>query len=337
MDGSFSPNSLPPFLAAQGIDTWGIDYGWSLVPESETNFAFMENWGIQRDIDDLEQALSFARTTRAQTGSDAGRLVLLGFSLSASTAYALLNEETHLSCNERQVRGYIPVDGIFTTNDPSTESGACGSEKIYKINGPQKKVYADNSGVFTEQLAKSAIANPGGASSVFPDLNNLQVVLVEGATQWLLVPQIPPFGHYVAGVFGAGGITTTPIGFHYTDVTLYEDVLAELPPYMPVQVDIDLYATVCGNAPHAFTDNLSEIKVPVFYIGAAGGEGNLGLFTLSQLGSSDIQSDIVSFYPPAQYALDYGHNDLFYAANASSVLWPKMASWLLSHKTDVCE
>src|SRR5260370_28682906 len=78
--GGSSPDSLPVFLARRGVDVWGIDLGWTLVPHNTTDFTFMRDWGLQRDIDDLEQALSFALSVRTQTGSPHNRLVLLGWS-----------------------------------------------------------------------------------------------------------------------------------------------------------------------------------------------------------------------------------------------------------------
>jgi len=51
-----TPNSMPVFLARRGVDVWGIDLGWTLVPSNTTDFTFMQDWGLQRDIDDLEQA-----------------------------------------------------------------------------------------------------------------------------------------------------------------------------------------------------------------------------------------------------------------------------------------
>jgi hypothetical protein len=50
MGGTHSPQSLPVYLASQGIDVWGSDYGWALVPLSEADFTFMKDWGLQRDI-----------------------------------------------------------------------------------------------------------------------------------------------------------------------------------------------------------------------------------------------------------------------------------------------
>ncbi len=92
--GGSSPDSLPVFLARRGVDVWGIDLGWTLVPSGTTDFRFMRHWGLQRDIDDLEQALSFARSVRTQTGSPHNQLVLLGWSYGGWIGFALLNQES---------------------------------------------------------------------------------------------------------------------------------------------------------------------------------------------------------------------------------------------------
>jgi len=89
--GTSSPDSLPVFLARRGVDVWGIDFGWTLVPADTTDFTFMRHWGLQRDIDDLEQALSFARSVRTQTGSPGNRLILLAWSRGGWIGYGLLN------------------------------------------------------------------------------------------------------------------------------------------------------------------------------------------------------------------------------------------------------
>src|SRR5688572_19315740 len=69
------PNrNLPVFLASNGIDVWGIDFGWSLAPSSTTDFSFMRNWGIERDARDLGVALAIARGIRFATNEGAGKM-----------------------------------------------------------------------------------------------------------------------------------------------------------------------------------------------------------------------------------------------------------------------
>jgi hypothetical protein len=53
---------------------------------------------------------------------------------------------------------------------------------------------------------------------------------------------------------------------------------------------------------------------------------------LTLLGSKDIQSFIVSFYPPDQAALDFAHTVLFDAGNALEVVWSKILQWLQDHE-----
>ncbi|CAD7782394.1 hypothetical protein DMNBHIDG_03069 [Candidatus Methanoperedenaceae archaeon GB37] len=57
-----------------------------------------------------------------------------------------------------------------------------------------------------------------------------------------------------------------------------------------------------------YDDYLSEINIPVFYVGAAGGFGEYGIYTVTLLGSTDKKTLIVQLYPPEAVALDYGHS-----------------------------
>jgi hypothetical protein len=65
--------ALPVFLARNGVDVWGIDFRWSLVPGDLTDYSFMADWGIATDARDLGVALGLARLTRGLTGAGAVR------------------------------------------------------------------------------------------------------------------------------------------------------------------------------------------------------------------------------------------------------------------------
>jgi hypothetical protein len=41
--------TLPVFLAQNGVDVWGIDFRWTLVPATVTDFSFMQGWDLQQD------------------------------------------------------------------------------------------------------------------------------------------------------------------------------------------------------------------------------------------------------------------------------------------------
>jgi hypothetical protein len=333
MNADKPTQSLAVYLASNGVDVWGIDYGWALAPLSEADFTFMQNWGLQRDIDDLEAAIGFARVIRAATEGDGGRLALLGFSFSGGTGFALINQEAKRSCRARQVNAYIPIDFAFLTNDPSTQAASCGGESFLRQYVSQGNYY-DDSGSYYEIIGNLAQTDPNGLSSVLPPYTNLQSSLVLGAAPWLFEELIPPYGHYVAGEFGPGGIDSIPIGLQYSSVSTWNKALASTTPYQPILEEAELAGITCGDANPSYSDSLSLVRIPVLYIGAAGGEGDLGLYTLTELGSRDIQHDIVSFYPSDEAWLDYGHFDLMSADNAKDVVWSRILHWLQDHEED---
>src|SRR6266481_3243705 len=158
--GGSSPDSMPVFLARRGVDVWGIDLGWTLVPSGTTDFTFMRHWGLLRDIDDLEQALSFARSVRTQTGSPHNRLVLLGWSRGGWIGYALLNQESQQRIEERNVRAYIPVDNSLKIHDPTIKATICG---LADSAGADLRagIYAYSSDPIP-QIGQLAITDPNG-------------------------------------------------------------------------------------------------------------------------------------------------------------------------------
>lgn len=336
LGGTANPASLPVYLARRGVDVWGIDFAWTLVPADTTDFSFMRNWGLQHDVNDLETAIRFARIVRQQTGSDGGRIVLLGWSRGGWTGYALLNQETQEPCSQSQVRAFISVDNLFKTNDSTSQSNFCSFLGSYQ-HQIAAGVYAANNTIFS-QVGDLAITDPNGASPLFgPPYSNLQVSLTIGAATFQLGPSYTPYYHFVGGIFPNDDITGIPSGLTYTTVTRWNDFLISASPFEPLQLLADASAITCSSSPGTFDDHLGSVTVPVLYVGAGGGIGAYGLYTLSLLGSNDIQSHIVSFYPPAQQAFDFAHVDLFNAGNAGDLAWAPIHRWLARHRDDSCE
>ena len=120
------------FLAQNGVDVWGIDQPWVLVPYGIADFSFMADWGIGYEIDKLRIGLGVARASRAMTGSGYGKMNLLGYSSGAFLGYSYVNYETQLPPGLRHVSGYIPVDCPIKDNDAYNRQGACGTAQFYK-------------------------------------------------------------------------------------------------------------------------------------------------------------------------------------------------------------
>jgi len=291
----------------------------------------MRHWGLQRDIDDLEQALSFARSVRTQTGSPHNRLVLLGWSHGGWIGFALLNQESQMRMEERNVRAYIPVENSFKIQDPAFKARICdfadGTGADLRAG-----IYAYSSD-FLVQVGQLAITDPNGPSPIFgPPYTNLSACLTVYAATYQFGPSFAEFYHFFGGTFPGGNIWGIPDGLVYTSFSQLNSFLVSPSPFEAVRMEYDTYTISCGDTQTPFDNHLSDITVPVLYVGAGGGFGSNGLYTLTLLGSQDVSSLIVSFYPPDQAAFDFGHADLFNAQNADDLVWSPIYQWLSTHQ-----
>lgn len=330
--GGISKHSLPVHLANQGVDVWGIDLAWTLVPQEESDFLFMKDWGIGHDVGDIERALRFARRIRLQTGSDDGRVILLGWSRGGWTGYALLNQETQIACSDRQVKAFVSVDNFYKTDSDDGKAFECLVEA--QENGQiQHGVYQWDLSFFHE-LGEYAVHDPNGASVLFGSgYTNLQASLVVGAALYKLGPNFPRYYHFFGGYFPSG-VTSTPNGLKYTDVSRWNNFAIGAAYYEPYRLLAETDGISCGDAKLPFDQHLGDITVPVHYVGAGGGIGDSGLYTLTLLGSKDITQHIVSFHPPERAWLDFGHADLFNANDAPALVWSDILDWVKQHEQD---
>lgn len=330
--GGTTPNqSVAVYLASRGVDVWGIDLGWTLVPSSTTDFSFMAHWGLQREINEVETALAFARTVRTLSGSSADKLTLMAWSRGGWIGYALLNEESQRPDSLRQVRAFIPVDNYFKVDDTTVRSNDCSFEQGVQSD-IDNGIYA-YSNAAVNQLGSLAQSAPDDPSSLFgTPYTNLQASLTYGAAVFELGGLLTPYYHYVGGVFPNENINNIPTDLAYTDVSRWNSFLESASPFETSTLIRDTYAITCSPGPNGpFDDHLNDITVPVLYVGAGGGFGRYGLYSLTLLGSKDVSTHIVSFYPPAQAAFDFGHVDLFYARNAQALVWTAIYNWLVVH------
>jgi len=319
--------ALAVYLARNGVDVWGIDQAWVLVPAETTDFSFMANWGMQRAINDLGIGLAVARAGRLLTGSGIGRMNLLGYSSGVFTGYAYLNAETQRPEPLRHVSGYIPVDCPYKDNDEANLAGAQGTAEYYK-SLLDSGTYVDvNAGGLFLALGELGKSDPNGASPIWPGATNLQAALYVCSATYLLAP-FPPAWHYMAGVFDESGV---PTGLQYTTVAGMLDFLTLASPYEAMLFEYDVYSIWGGATNVPWDDHVSEIAVPLLYVGAAGGLGRSGLYMTTLVGSTDVSSVIVQLHPDSEIGLDFGHIDLFAAQNAEGLVWTPILSWLVGH------
>lgn len=330
--GAAAPDaaSLPVWLAERGVDVWGVDLRWTRVPAETADLSFLAGWGFATEVADLDAGLAAARAARRATGSGGGPMHLLGWSRGAQIGYVYLSHEAGKPAAERNVAGYVPVDVYLKTDDPTLRAAACvrAAGTAALLSGG---TFHDQTGALLNAIGVLATVDPDGPSPILPGLTNRQVALAAGGTTFLFFPPgLAPVPHYhlTGAAFDAGGL---PAALLYTPEARWIDSLRGTRPYEPVRLLHEADTMICDEIDLPFDDRLAEVEVPVLYVGAAGGFGATGLHTASLLGSDDVESLIVSLTPPEAVLLDYGHADLFQAADAPQRVFQPVLDWLLAH------
>lgn len=326
--GGISRDSIATYLALQGVDVWGVDLAWTLVPTTESDFTFMKDWGLQHDIDNIETGLSFARMVRSQTGSDGGPLTLLAWSRGGWHGYALLNQESQVSCNQRQVKAFIPVETMYKTDSPDSQAVFCSNESYWyqaHANGTYNLDFSIYRTLGQQAIqAPNATSPPSLCDNPYTNLTcSLSIAAQPGNS---FTPQYHFNGGYFVGNDVNSGIAD---GLAFTNPARMNALWAGVASDENGLMLAETYAITCGDDPNLpFDKHLGDIKVPVHYVGAAGGMGGYGLYTLSLLGSKDITDHIVTFYPPDKADYDFGHVDLWYADNAQKLVWDDILGFI---------
>ncbi|WP_253816420.1 hypothetical protein [Myxococcus xanthus] len=91
---------------------------------------------------------------------------------------------------------------------------------------------------------------------------------------------------------------------------------ASAPPHPSLRETVELDEVWCGTTPRP---ELSGIRVPLFYLGAAGAFGDSGLHSTPRVSSTDVTALFVRRFGPERMAEDFGHGDLLYAADAPTL------------------
>ncbi len=332
MRGSSSPDSLPAYLAASGVDVWGVDLAWTLVPDDTNNYEFMAGWGLQHDVDDLSRALAFARKVRAATGSGDRALTLAAWSRGGWIGYSLLNQETQKPRSQRQVGSFVSMDNFFKTNDAHARTEHCSLAAENDGYLAAKDFAYDFRG--TEDIGYLAETDPTGPSPYWgPPYTNLGATLsyaaagFQGGTH-----PFTPWYHFASGAFTGGDTTRDPVGLRFTDVHAWDDFVMGIGNFEPVRLQAETQHITCDDgSTNRFDGHLGDIRVPILYVGAAGGFGTYGMYSMNQTGSRDRETIIVRTRPIGREKQDFGHVDLFYARDAKRYSWQRIAHWVHEH------
>ena len=300
-------NSSPFYLASKNIDVWGIDMGWTMVPNSASDFSFMEGWGYEKDASHTLQAMSIARMIRGITGQGFSGLNLFGFSSGNTVAYAAANRETQESnMSKRHVKGIISLDNAFKVMD--VDSGCAFAIPIEaEIAGGQ---FQNENGAFFSLLGNLAIDDPNGGPSLFgPDFTNIQAFR---------------FAFYTPNIFGATFYTGDLEGPFYSEEERILKAVSSYPHFMPNLLWQEIDAVNCSSMDVTFDDYLDLITLPILYIGAEAGPGSeAGFYTGDLTASTDITNHLVN---------SIGHVDTVIGNDADQNVWSLLRNWLKNHQ-----
>lgn len=318
-------HSFAVFMAQNGVDVWGIDQAYTLVPQGVADLSFMAGWGMEFDVDNLRTGLAIARAVRLFTGSGAGKMTLLGYSTGLVTGFSALDHEAQLEPWQRQIGAYIPVDNFFKTDRPEWTASECGYLQVVE-EWLDAGLYSNDYGILFQTLGFLGQSDPGGESPIIPGVTNLQAALLAGA-QTSVIFGFPGVLHFFGGVFDEAGM---PVDLAYTPVTQYLEWLQGFNNYGANAFEYDFTAIHCGQVEVPFDDHLGEVSVPVLFVGANGGWGSLMGHTASLLtGCSDVSLLNVSVND--DMLLDIGHVDIFVSTEAPQRFWRPMLDWIVAH------
>jgi hypothetical protein len=332
--GAVAPNvpdeqALAVYLARQDVDVWGIDRSVNFVPAEETDFTFMEDWGLQYNIDALRAGMAVARITRLFTGGGPTPLNLLGYSTGLTVGLAAANHEAPLPIRSRQIGGLVIVDNHYKADPGPWQDRACAEAEVAETQ-LAGGVFNEPIGTLFNTMGLLARVDPDGMSPIVPGFTNKGAALFVGAMTWMIYdpPAVPPV-HFFAGEFDAE--SGMPIDLAYTDYEHYLDFLALAQPYNATVMNLDSGQLGCDQVDVSFDDYLDQITVPVMYVGAAGGIAPTGDGTLGMLGSNDITVLTAQLLPPEAALFDIGHVDIFTCDEAVDLVWEPILNWVNTH------
>ena len=318
---------LAPYLAAQGLDVWGVDRRWTLPASEDADISDFAAMGIEQEIGDIRAALGFARTLRVVGGHGFDKLALVGFSHGGQLAYAYAAVEASEPPGLRHVDALVPIDyyGDFGPDEEDMRLLTC-EFSAYEYELVANGVVDSPNGL--QQLAVLARTAPDDPSPLpfAAGLTNRGAMLAFAAQTYFFAP-FAPFYHLNAPILDgdvAIGLSETPeaaVMAWFEGATWHQAMLETA----------DLDALLCGEDPLPVDARLSKIEVPLFYLGAAGGIGSLGLHATTSVSSTDVTALVVQRFTPERRAEDFGHADLLYANDAEALAWQPLATWLLHH------
>lgn len=325
---NFAPDAsgLAPFLAGRELDVWGLDRRWTLPTAPDADVSDFKDMGVAQELDDIGAALAFVRAVRLAGGAGADQLALIGFSHGAQLAYLYAAVEGGRPAAQRHVKALVPMDiyAELAPEDADLRAAACGNSAYEYEQVAAGNVDSPNDFFITlGQLDRTAPADP---SPFFGGKTNAEAFLLTAGQTYKFAPYTPSY-HLAAPILSG----TAAVGLRESPRSRIQAWFEHAAPHQSLRESADLDALWCGTMPPPVVAPLSQIRVPLYYLGAAGAFGAHGVYSTTRVASASVTVQIVKRQSDAAIAEDFGHGDLLYATDAPTLAWDPLARWLLRH------
>jgi hypothetical protein len=316
---------LARYLAEAGFDVWGLDRRWAL-PGPTDDVSDFAQVGVAQMVDDTLLALTAIRAVRTVEGNRAARLPLVGFSHGGQLAYLVASVDAARPAWARQVRAVAALDfyGAIDPAQPDLRQFFCDNAAF--TDEVLAAGVTDFPNDFFIDLGALAAAAPSAPSPYLPDLDNRGALAVVLGQTFLFAP-FSPWYHLLAPTVDAQGEVT---GYAAVDEAAASAWLAGATAHQAARESGDFDRLLCGEGAMPIDAPLARIQIPVLYLGAAGGAGELGVYTTTQVSSTDVTAIVARRHPPGEEVQDVGHGDLLFAADAEALAWEPLRAWLVA-------
>ncbi len=327
---NFDPDrdGMATWLAARGLDVWGIDRRWTTAPLEGADLSDFGAMGIAQELADISAALTFVRATRLATGGSLDRVNLAGFSRGGELAYFYASQEALRPAVLRHVKGIVPLD-VYASLAPGDETERQMFCQLAAAEYDQLAAgEVDVPNQFFIETGELALTDPDGESPYAPFYPTNRDVLLSIAAETYFGFAPSPFYHLAGPMLGEDGL---PTGLRYSTETRIATWFANAAPHQSLRESADTDALTCGEGPLPVDVPLSRIRVPVLLIAAAGGYGERALHSTTQVSSTDVTTLVIRRRPAGEELEDYGHGDLLFASDAPRLVWQPLLDWLRAH------
>lgn len=323
---------MAPWLAERSVDVWGLDRRYVQAPAEGADVSDFEDMGVEQMVQDIGTALAFARSIRFLTDGSPERIVLSGFSRGALLTYIYAAVEGGRPAWQRQLKGIVPLDvyAAISPANPGLKAQFCAFAAFeYELVAAGEVDSRNDIVIELANLARSAPDEPTPFGDFFPGRTNRGAFLDAAGITYATLFGATPWYHLAAPTLDGDGVVT---GLSESDEAVILDWFAASPVHSSMREAADTDAYLCGEAPLPIDAPLSNIRVPVLAILAAGGYGDRAIYTTTQLGSSDVTVHLVRHQAVGDEVLDVGHGDLLFGRTAATDAWQPLLSWLRDHE-----